>query len=63
MLTPEQAARLRGLITRHAWCQFQVGRLTSKTPDHVRARDHAAADKANRAVCDELLKLTEKESK
>lgn len=63
MLTPEQAARLRGLITRHAHCQFQAGRLNFKTTEADRIRVYEAADKAARAVCEELMLLTYKEKK
>ena len=59
-MTPEQAARLRGLITRHAYCQFCVGRLGPSTSEHERLRAYEAAGRATRAVCEELKLLTDK---
>lgn len=61
MLTPQRAARLRELIARHAHCQFQAGRLNTKTDAEVRARILAAADTANRVLCAELAALTVEE--
>ena len=58
MLTPSQADKLRTLITRHATCQFQAGRLNTRTDPAVRARVHAAADIAKAALCAELSALT-----
>lgn len=61
MLKPEHAARLRELIARHAYCQFQAGRLGSDPDPVVRARVHAAADASTRALCAALGSLTKEE--
>lgn len=61
MLKPQHAAQLRELIARHAYCQFQAGRLGSDPDPVVRARVQAAADASTRALCAALESLTQKE--
>lgn len=58
MLTKAQAQRLRGLIARHARCQWNMG-ATQDEHDKDRKGLVRAANLAREAVYEELRKLTE----
>lgn len=60
MLTGLQAARLRGLIARHARCQWNLAVTLADTGEPRRQRIVDDAEAAQQAVFAELRNLTEK---
>lgn len=64
MITKKEANRLRGLVARHARCQWNMGAAAGSRGD-VKQRRRIVDDarKASNALYDEILKLTELFSK